>query len=200
MPSPGSCCGTHHGGGTGGGGFPAALSEPVYLGTVIIQLALQLLPPDSLVLQLRLQLSHSPAKSKGDKQSVKYVQPCPGCSTWRSAFARDRGSHAESNAARLTPAALGLRSLGDRAEQQLSFLGCQRRSAPRHHEMEPSARTPSPGRAACDPAKLQLRGREKRPSSHEVIMKQRKSTKPAAFWKGQGQPSQSHLVLLHPSY
>lgn len=122
VPRPGSRCGTHRGGSSGRECFPPALSELVYLSTVIIQLALQLLPPDSLIFQLRLQLPHSPAKSKGDKQSMKHIQTCPGCSTWRSAFAREQVSHAESSAARLRPAVLRLRSLGDSAEQQLSKL------------------------------------------------------------------------------
>lgn len=70
----GSPCSTHQGESRGGVGLLQALPKVAYLSTAVIQLALQLLPPDSLVFQLGLQLPHSPATSKGDKQSMKSIQ------------------------------------------------------------------------------------------------------------------------------
>lgn len=77
-----SLCSTHQWESRGDVSFLQALSKVAYLSSVVIQLALQLLPPDSLVFQLGLQLPHGPAKSKGDKQSMKHMQTCPGYSTW----------------------------------------------------------------------------------------------------------------------
>lgn len=124
----GHLCGTHHRKSRGDAGLLQALSKVAYLSTVFIQLALQLLPPDSLVLQLGLQLPHSPAKSKGDKQSMKHIPTCPGYSTGAVPLLRTR-SVPETSAVLLTPAVLGgdtvrswLPTLSNSSELQLSTV------------------------------------------------------------------------------
>lgn len=102
-------------------GFLQSLSQVAYLSTVVIQLALQLLPPDSLEFQLSLQLLHSPAKSKGDKRSIKHIQACPGYSTCCFFFFQEQVSHSRKLQFQCAP---GLRPFA-KASESTVFLSPQ---------------------------------------------------------------------------